>query len=134
LSGTIADRRAAAQAATQKAAQEAQTAADEVDQPDVAVSYIIRVTSLQPNQGTANKVILRELAKIPGFATSGAKSYLCKNNYRALMEEVAKRTDKRRLTFPSGGVSVMYVPKDEVKGQLRVKRRRMRRRSHLARR
>jgi hypothetical protein len=63
-----------------------------------------------------------------------ATSYLGKNDYRALMEEIAKSTDKRRLTFPSGGVSVMYVPKDEVKGQLRVKRRRMRRRSHLARR
>lgn len=134
IARTIADRRAAAQAVTEKAAQEAQSVAEPVDLLDLAVNYTIRVTSLQPNQGTANKVILRELAKIPGFSTSGARSYLGKNNYRALMEEIAKRTDKLRLTFPSGGVSVTYVPKDEVKGQLRVKRRRVRRRGSLARR
>jgi hypothetical protein len=134
IARTIADRRAAVQAAAEKAAQQARGAAAEADQLDLAVNYTIRVTSLQPTQGTANKVILRELAKIPGFSTSGTKSYLGKNNYRALMEEIAKRTDKLRLTFPSGGVSVMYVPKDEVKGQLRVKRRRIRRRGHLARR
>jgi hypothetical protein len=43
------------------------------------------------------------------------------------MEEIARRTDKLRLAFPSGGVSVMYVPKDEEKGELRVKRVRRRR-------
>jgi hypothetical protein len=45
------------------------------------------------------------------------------------MQEIARRTDKLRLTFPSGGVSVMYVPRDEEKASLRVKRRRLRRKA-----
>jgi len=131
IARAIADRRAAAQAAAGKSAQGAPKAADEADQMDLAVNHTIRITSLQPNQGTANKAILNELAKITGFSTSGARSYLGKGSYRALMQEIAKRTDKLRLTFPSGGVSVTYLPKDEEKGPLRVKRRRMRRKKKL---
>lgn len=126
LARTIADRRAAAQAASEMAAQTANEATDAAARIDQAVDYTIRVTSLQPNQSTAKKVILRELAKIPGFSTSGARSYLGRTSYRALMQEIARRTDKLRLTFPSGGVSVMYVPKDEEKARLRVKRRKKR--------
>jgi len=126
---TIADRRAATQAAAEKAAKAAEDAAEATERIDLAVDYTIRVTSLQPNQSTARKVILRELAKIPGFSTGGARSFLGKSSYRALMEEIANRTDKLRLTFSSGGVSVMYVPKDEEKAKLRVKRRRLRRKT-----
>jgi hypothetical protein len=127
ITRSIADRRAAAQAAAEKAALAAKEAAEAAERMELAVDYTIRVTSLQPNQGTANRTILRELAKIPGFSTSGARSYLGRASYRALMEEIARRTDKLRLAFPSGGVSVMYVPKDEEKGELRVKRVRRRR-------
>jgi hypothetical protein len=128
LARSITDRRAAAQAAAEKAAQAARDAAEAAARIGQAVDYTIRVTSLQPNQSTAKKVILRELSKIPGFSTVGARSYLGKGSYRALMQEIARRTDKLRLSFPSGGVSVMYVPRDEEKAGLRVKRRRIRRR------
>jgi hypothetical protein len=130
LARTIADRRAAAQAAAEKTAQAARDAEEAARHIDLAVDYTIRVASLQPNQSTARKAILRELAKIAGFTTgSGPRSYLGRGSYRALMEEIARRTDKVRLSFPSGGVSVMYVPRDEEKAKLRVKRRRLRRKA-----
>jgi len=81
---------------------------------DLAVLHAIRATQGNPGQPTARRRIERELAKIPGFTTSGPDAYLGSGSYRALMEEVAKRTDRIKVVGDaSGGISVSYTPRDE---------------------
>jgi NYN domain len=85
------------------------------DPLEEAEHHVIRVISLRPNEHTARRDIVRELAKIDGFVETGPRAYFGKGNYRALMEALAKRNDRIRVTRGSGsGISVRYVAKDEV--------------------
>jgi len=109
-----ANRRAAKRAAAAAAAQEIATAAEQSTCLQQAVDAVIRITSLQPNLATARRAILRELSKIAGFSQTGRNPFCGLNSYRALIEEVAKRTDRIKITDAgSGGISVWYIPRDE---------------------
>ena len=80
-----------------------------------AEHYVIRVISLRPNEHTARRDIVRELAKIEGFTENGPRSFCGKGSYKALMEALAKRNDRIRVTRGAGsGISVRYVAKDEA--------------------
>ena len=85
-------RRITARLEARRAAAEA--AAQEEERIDTAVRYCLRITSLKPNVATARRAIEAELAKIPGFSTSGSRSYFGTGSYRALMFEIARRTDR----------------------------------------
>jgi uncharacterized protein (TIGR00288 family) len=107
-------RRAAERAAAQAAAA-AEAASTERDALlDLAVDHLIKVTSLLPNQATAARKIEKELGKLQGFATTGKAAYLGYRTYQDLMREIARRTDRIKITpATGGGISVSYVPKDE---------------------
>jgi len=80
----------------------------------LATDHVIRVTSLNPRQHTSRKEIEAELKKIPEFSTRGPNAYLGKTDYRDLMLELQKRSDRLEVTqTPGGGVNVRYIPKDE---------------------
>jgi hypothetical protein len=80
-----------------------------------AEHHIIRVISLRPNEHTARKDIEAELSKIEGFAKTGQRAYCSKGSYKALMEALARRNDRIKVTRASGGgISVRYLAKDEV--------------------
>jgi hypothetical protein len=80
----------------------------------LATDYVIRVASLKPNLYTSRVEIERELRKIPAFATNGRNPYLGRGSYRALMLELATRSDRLVVVPALGtGVNVRYVPKDE---------------------
>lgn len=85
------------------------------DLMELAEDHVIRVASLRPNEHTARRAILEELSKIDGFATTGPQAFCGKGSYRALMEALAKRNDRIRVTKAAGGgISVRYVVKDEA--------------------
>ena len=114
VSTGISDRRAAKQAAAEAAAQKAAVAAQQSTCLEQAVDAVIRITSLQPNLATARRAILRELGNIPGFAQTGRNAFCGLRSYRGLIEEVARTTDRIKITDAGhGGISVWYIPKDE---------------------
>ena len=85
------------------------------DALEEAEHHVIRVISLRPNEHTARRDIVRELAKIEGFTENGPRSFCGKGSYKALMEALAKRNDRIRVTRGAGsGISVRYVAKDEA--------------------
>jgi hypothetical protein len=90
-------------------------AAKPPDPLEVAELHVIRVISLRPNEHTARRDIEAELAKIEGFAKTGPRAYFGRGNYKALMEALARRNDRIKVTRASGGgISVRYVAKDEA--------------------
>jgi hypothetical protein len=85
------------------------------DPLEEAEDHVIRVISLRPNEHTARRAIEAELAKIEGFARTGQRAYLGKGSYKALMEALARRSDRIKVARASGGgISVRYVAKDEA--------------------
>jgi hypothetical protein len=85
------------------------------DPLEEAELHVIRVISLRPNEHTARRTIEAELGKIEGFARTGQRGYCGKGGYKALMEALAKRNDRIKVSRASGGgISVRYVAKDEV--------------------
>jgi uncharacterized LabA/DUF88 family protein len=108
------ERRAAKQAAAKAEAVAKLAATQENELLDIAVDHVIRVTSLTPNLATARKKIENELRELRGFSTTGRNKYLGKGNYQALMREIAKKTNRIKVSAAySGGISVTYVPRDE---------------------
>jgi uncharacterized LabA/DUF88 family protein len=73
-----------------------------------AVEITLRATSHKPNQDTARTTIEKALKAIPGFTTHGSGAYLGFGSYRALMLEIARRTDRIRVG-DARGVSVRFV-------------------------
>ena len=72
----------------------------------LAEDHVIRVASLRPNEHTARKAIVAELSKIDGFTVTGPQAFCGKGSYKALMEALAKRNDRIRVTRASGtGIS-----------------------------
>ena len=89
-------------------------AAKPLDPMEQAEHHVIRVISLRPNEHTARVDIVRELAKIDDFTQNGARAFFGKGSYKALLEELAKRNDRIRVSRGAGsGISVRYVAKDE---------------------
>jgi hypothetical protein len=85
------------------------------DALEEAEHHVIRVISLRPNEHTARRDIVRELSKIEGFTESGARAYWGRGSYKALMEALARRNDRIRVTRGAGsGISVRYLAKDEA--------------------
>jgi uncharacterized LabA/DUF88 family protein len=83
---------------------------------DLAVDAFIRVTSRTPGQATARAAIVKQLRGISGFTHMGGKAYLGHKTYDALVGEVAKRDPRITVrTAGSGGIAVVYVPRDEAK-------------------
>jgi hypothetical protein len=79
-----------------------------------AVDRVIKVTSLKPNKETAQAKIVAALKAVPGFSTSGKRSYLGKGSYKALMKDVARLDARVKVVDkPRGGTGVRYVPKAE---------------------
>jgi NYN domain len=92
----------------------ARAAAKPRDPMEQAEHHVIRVISLRPNEHTARVAIVRELAKIEDFTQNGARAFFGKGSYKALMEALAKRNDRIRVSRGAGsGISVRYVAKDE---------------------
>jgi hypothetical protein len=73
-----------------------QTAAEQIDVPTAGRRCGHPNNGLQPNLATARRAILRELSKIAGFSQTGRNPFCGLNSYRALIEEVAKRTTGSR--------------------------------------
>lgn len=79
-----------------------------------AVARVVRVTSRKPKQFTAQKAIEAELRQIEGFVNKGQQAYLGTGSYRALMQEIARLTDRIQVRPQGGGgTGVLYMPKDD---------------------
>jgi hypothetical protein len=84
------------------------------DAMELAEDHVIRVASLRPNEHTARRAIMQELSKIEGFTLTGPQAFCGKGSYRALMEALAKRNDRIRVSKAAGsGIAVRYIAKAE---------------------
>jgi hypothetical protein len=80
-----------------------------------AIELALQATSRKPNQDTARTDIEKALKTIPGFTTYGSGAYLGFGSYRALMLEIARRTDRIKVG-DARGVNVRYVRSDREDG------------------
>lgn len=78
---------------------------------EAALSRVATLLLRQPGNYVAQKRVLAELDRVPGFKRKGADAYLGRDSYKALMKELASLDARIKvIDQPGGGTGVVHVP------------------------
>lgn len=76
-----------------------------------ALGRVVKLLSQQPRNYMAQKRVLAELDKVPGFHRHGSGAYLGFTTYRMLMSELAALDSRIAIVEqPGGGTGVVFIP------------------------
>lgn len=77
-----------------------------------ALQLVVGLMAKQPNNFIAQRRVLGELDRVPGFQRHGAGAMLGHSSYRALIQALARLDDRIRVVGqPGGGTGVIFVPR-----------------------
>lgn len=81
----------------------------------LAEARVVALVTAKPRNYVAQKRVLAELERVPGFKRTGGDSYLGCGSYKALMKELSRRNPMIKVVDQvGGGTGIIHVPKETL--------------------
>lgn len=78
---------------------------------DIAARRVARLLAQQPRNYVAQKRVLNELDRVPGFKRQGPAAYFEAGSYKNLVRELARRDPRISvIDQPGGGTGIVFIP------------------------
>ncbi len=82
---------------------------------EAAARRVAKLVTQQPRNYVAQKRVMAELERVPGFKRQGPTAFLGMGSYKALMKELARiETRIKVVEQPGGGMGVVFIPGTET--------------------